>query len=259
MFAFAYTVFPGSIHLLDFTPGAVNPVKSVLWEDFFEQYALADPDGTGPLNAGIVYRTAGNVLTNREADVASDRQVNKNAVFPIVDLKTNSTMQKGMRLIECHDTVGTAPLGIADWGTPNKAGSVFAIRSGNATVFTDRARRDIAFQLSKRGSRQIRWSVYNTSTARWVLQAGALTPGQSAEDFLTTRDLQYLVGHELAHDTQLRPTSTNGYHSTAGTGSMMDQTIYVVIDKTNSSSNKITFHIPSAFLSADQIEIKAKN
>lgn len=259
MFEFAYTVFPGSIHLLDFTPGMVNPSKSVLWEDFFEQYALVDPDGAGPLNSGVIFRTAGNLLTSLEADVPTDRLINNNAIFPILDLKTNTTRQKGIRLIECQDTAGTAPLGVSDWGTPNKAGSIYAVRSGNSTIFTDRARRNIATNLANGGLRQIRWSIYNPGTVSWVLQANSLTPGDTAENFLTTRDLQYLLGHELAHDTQLRPTSTNGYHTTTGSGSMMDQTIQVVIDRTNSSTNKINFNIPSVFGSSDQQEIKVKN
>ena len=124
---------------------------------------------------------------------------------------------------------------------------------------TSIARRDIAAQLAKGGLRQIRWSIYNPGTVSWVLQANSLTPGQTTEDFLTTRDLQYLLGHELAHDTQLRPTSANGYHTTAGSGSMMDQTIQVVIDKTNNSTNKINFNIPSVFGSSDQQEIRVKN
>lgn len=261
LFEFAYTTFPGSIHLLDFTPYVDNPVRSVLWEDFFDKYTVSDPDGAGPLISKVQFLTAGGVPTNLETDVPADRQINKNAVIPIVDLKTGSTRQKGIRLIECQDTTMTGALGISDWGTPNKAGSIYAGYSGNTTVFTNRIRIDIAGQLALRGNRQIRYSIYNPSTAQWVLQAGALAPGQDTEDFLTARDLQYLIGHELAHVLQLRPTSANGYHTLTDSGSMMDQTIKVTVEGSGAgtAAKKITFDIPSVFLSSDQIEIKTKN
>jgi hypothetical protein len=260
MFAALYTMLPGTrIHLLDFTPGSINPARSTLWEDLYDSYNLSDPDGTGPLYAGVLFRTASGVATNKEADVPTDRQINRNAVFPITDLKTNQPIQKGVRLIECEVVDTLTTLGVNDWGTPNKAGSASAIKAGNGVVFTERVRRGIATKLVNAGTRTIQWALYNPATAKWVMQSPALEPNQSqfTQDFLAARQLQYLVGHEIAHAARLRPTSLNGYHTTTGYGSEMDATYQVTQDR--STSGKTTFYIPSQFLTSDHTEIRFKN
>lgn len=265
MFTPLYTMIPGAhVHLLDYVAGAANPVRSTLWEDFFEYFSATTPAGQ-TLN-GLVFRTAGNVLTNAENLVPTDRQINRNAWFPITDQQTGLPVQKGIRLIECQVVDTLTTLGVNDWGTPNKAGSAFAVKAGNAVVYTERVRRDIQTKLTNAGLRQIRWAVYVAATppstgGQWTVQSPNLTANQNqgTQDFLATKQLQYLVAHEIGHATQLRPTSTNGYHSTTGSGSMMDATLQVTQESQNTATKKTTFNIPSEFRTSDQIEIKFKN
>jgi len=276
LFSFTYSLLPGTqIHLLDYVPGATNPAKSVLWEDYFEYYSVTPPPGQ-TLN-GVVYRTASDTLSNREVDVPKDRQINKNARYPIVDILVEARIsagtisaafdpraQKGVRLIDCQTVDSLTTLGVNDWGTPNQPGDQYALRSGNAIVFTERIRRQIANKLTAAGSRQLLWGIFNPSTNKWVAQSPNLapntvsgqtvTPNPATETFLTTRQIQYIAGHEIGHSAQLRPTSLNGYHTSVGSGSMMDSTYQVT-----QSSTKTQFNIPSAFRDSDRIEIKERN
>jgi hypothetical protein len=279
LFSFAYTLLPGTqLHLLDYIPGTDNPTKSVLWEDFFEYYAVSPPPGQTLSN--VVYRTAGGTLTNSEAAVPTDRQINKNARFPIEDTLVasriatlpsyatfNARAQKGIRLIECQIVQVAGNLGINDWGTVNTPGASSFIRAGNAIVFVERLRAQINSKLVGAGQRRILWSVFTNGSwvdqspdlARNTISGSTVTPNPATATFLTTRQMQYIVGHEIAHSTQLRPTSLNGYHTSTGSGSMMDATYQVTQDSTNSSTKKTQFKIPSSFQNSDRIEIKQRN
>jgi hypothetical protein len=260
MFAALYTMLPGTqIHFLDYTPGSVNPTQSSLWEDYFDSYSVTDPDGTGTLKANsVVFVTPSNVKTNKESDVPTDRRINKNARYPITDLATLQPYQKGVRLIECQVVDALTTLGVTDWGTPNKAGSKSAIKTGNSVIFPERIRKDVQTKLTNAGARSIYWAISN-SPQSWVTQPTALAPNSNldTQDFLARRQIQYLVAHEIGHASRLRPTSTNGYHTTAGYGSEMDATIQVSQD--TSTSGKTTFDIPSQFITTDQVELRFKN
>ena len=279
LFAFTYSLLPGTqIHLLDYAPGTNNPVKSVLWEDFFEYYAVSPPSGQTLFN--VVYRTAANALTNAESSVATDRQINKNARYPIIDTLVaariasgqlnanyNSNVQKGVRVVECQIVQTSGNLGINDWGTPNTPGDVSAIRAGNAIVFPERLRSQIVAKLKLAQSRQILWGkfIVIAGVGTWppqsppdlasnTLSGAVYTPNDTTVTFLTTRQLQYIVGHEVAHSALLRPTSQNGYHTCTGCGSMMDATYQVTQD-----ASKTQFNIPVEFPDSDRKEIKERN
>jgi hypothetical protein len=263
MFAALYTMVSNTqFHFLDYmpyTPGLPpNPKKSTLWEDYFYSYNVTtDPDGDGPLLQGVLFLTPANVYSNTDADVPTDRQINKYAVYPVSHDSTLSTIQKGVRLIECQVVDTLTTLGWGDWGTPNKQGSTIVIHAGNAVVFPERIRNSVQTKLKNAGSGQISWRTYDPKTTTWVTQTQpALNPNQNqgTQDFLTTKQIQFLVGMEIGHSAQLRPTSTNGYHTTTDSGSEMDAQIYLT-----SSSKKTTFDIPSQFWTSDQIETRFKN
>lgn len=253
MFAGLSTLVDGvQIHFLDYTPGVFpNPKTSSLWEDYFDHFAIPNT---------VWFKTAANVLTNMETDVPTDRQINKNAMKPVMNQTTNSTIQKGVRLIECQAT-NKDVLGWANWGTPNKSLSSTANYAGNSIVFPERVRQDVQTKLADAGLRQIWWAKFNPKTALWETQSPALAANQNqdTQDFLATNQIQYLVGMELGHLTQLRPSILNGYHSATGHGSEMDATIQVTKDSKNTATKKYTFYIPSQFLLEDQIETRFKN
>ena len=240
------------IHYLDYTPGVFpNPIKSTLWEDFFDSYTVANK---------VLFNTGG-TLTNSESQVPSDRQINKYAVSPVRNNSNNPTIQKGVRLIECQDTTPDV-LGYANWGTPNKSLSVGANYAGNSTVFPERIRQDVQKNLANAGTRQIWWAKWDgTQKKPWVNQAQLKSnpPDQTTQDGLVTKQIQYLVGMELGHLVQLRPTILNSYHATTGSGSEMDATIQITKDSTDSPTNKMVFDIPTAFKTTDQVETRFKN
>jgi len=259
MFGALSTMIPGAhVHLLDFAPGGNNPPKSTLWEDFFESFSETIPAGQS--FKGVAFRIPGGALTKSETDVPTDRQINKNALVSITTNPTNpTTVQKGIRLIECQVVDLGTTLGVTDWGTPNKNYGLGPSHAANAVVYTERIRLNIKTKLDGAGVRRILWAVYNPATALWIPQIPDLTASvptltsQGIQDFLVTKQLQYLVGHEIAHAIQLGPTSANGYHSLTS-GSMMAATFLFTQD-----TDKATFNIPSTFLTFDQREIKMKN
>lgn len=328
LFAFAYTLLPGfQIHLLDYKPGLDNDsttaVTPTLWEDFFDSYTVASgirfTNGTG-------------------TEPATDRQINKNTVFPIPNPFASTTVQKGVRLVECQapitDTqtpkavtnarnssgkieltvtnhgystgntvivagvtgvptangtwVITVPknspnaftlnnstfagaytsggtvirhppaigaLGLTPWGTPNKVVSQFGTYAGNAIVFSERARKDIEVKLIDAGQRQIFWAEWNGT---WNLYPAAQQLTGNIQDFLTTRYIQFLVGHELAHAHRLRPTTASANH-TSNAGSILNANVIVSHEGTTgpgTPAQRSTFQIPYQHQTADQQEIR---
>ena len=245
MFQGAKTLIPGShIHLLDYTPGAINPTQSTLWEEFFVSF-----DGFVQYTTGVV-------------EPPTDRQINKNAVFPITDSVTGSTIQKGIRVIECQVDDSVSVLGLADYGTPNRAESIFSIKAGNSIVYPERIRKKIAEDILNAGARKLKLRVYDPEQNKWIKAPSSVAPtpipkNQSGEDLLTTIHLLFTVAHEIAHNTKLRPTLDLGGHSPSGSGTIMDQTVSVTYSRKLTGAAK--FHIPDIFLTHDSQEVKMKN
>lgn len=230
LFANLNTLISGSqIRMIGYAPGSTNYTSNE-WIDNFASFDIAK---------GFVYQsgTDGKI---------SDRQINGNAVYPVLDVKTSSRVQKGVRLTECVDTIYTSPLGIAGWGSPNGAG-------GDSIIFTKRL---VNYITNLIGS--------STSLYLSTFQNGVWTsPALTTKDAVLSQAIRFVAGMEIGHSIQLTPTATviktinYGYHYAPGTGDDLDQSI---VSKANSPrSGNVTFQIPSAFGSADQSNFRLNN
>jgi len=237
LFSTVNSLISGSqVHALNFLPGAANTAPGTEWVDNFVSFTVAN---------GITLTAGG---------AASDRQININAVYPVLDTTTNTTIQKGVRIIECLDASKTSPLGLAGAnGTPNGG-------AGYAILYTQRIVNYITSLLG--GTLQYS----NFVNGQWTTpvqfyfdpNAGTSLPIDGA--FLKSKAVQYYLAMEIGHSIKLTPavegtkSTTYGYHHAPGTGTNLDQTFNRIVKGANN-----TFYIPSLYGSNDQANFKLKN
>lgn len=220
------------VHLLGYMPNSAN-YKTDEWVDNFDSYSLS---------TGIVWRDPANAVTTT-SQPTGDRQINANALYPVLDSVTKLKIQKGLRLIECvvNDT-GTT-LGVAALGSPNG--------QDNAILYTNRI---ISYLNGLIGtSTTIKYSFFTAGA--WS------TPVSITRVDLIGRAMEFYLAMEIGHSLSLTPTveGTNktsyGYHHAPGTGSNLDQAITNKVS--NSTGN--TFYIPIYYNSSDLANFKLNN
>ena len=225
------TLLPGSqVHLLQ-----GNNTTSNEWVDRFASFSL---------QTGFLYNDP-NLATPTSIAPLDDRQINKNAIYPVV----GAPIQKGLRSTECAEPLpltATQPLASSGLGTPNGP--------DNSLVFTQRILTYIDTMISNGGNRARR--VFTFENGSWVQKTPPANSGLSVDDFLKWLVMKYMFSHELTHAALLTATvqgtrqTSYGYHQPPGTGSVMDQTITQKIDKSLTGFN--SFYIPSAYNGSDQ-------
>ena len=227
------------VHLLSYAPFAANIGPSPEWVDNFMSYSDA---------TGIVYSASGPQM---------DRQINANAIYPILDATTGLTVQKGLRVIECVDDLVTSPLGAAGVGSPNGP--------DNAVIYTKRIVNYINNMINAGGTRPVKHFTYqyvNGVLTPVLLFTGGGAPTDADRDRIASAAIAYYVAMEVAHSTRLTPTlegtsrTSYGYHHAPGSGSNVDQAIVNKVDK-NGGFN--SFFIPSVYTSGDQGTFKLRN
>jgi hypothetical protein len=224
------------------------------WVDNFLNYGA---------RTGIAYQAGTNGLT-------SDRQINANAVFPVLDTVTNLKTQKGVRLIECAEPTAiasTQTLGVGEYGTPNvyrtTTGPVLTTESGNAIVFTHRIA-DFVICTNTGGTMSVTVGC-TPGTSHPTLQFQSYTGGKLTTktsitlNDLITKAIMFYFAMEIGHTTQLTTTSTNNFHKTAGMGDNLDQFITSVATKSGTQITNILWKIPSEFLSDEQANFHVHN
>jgi hypothetical protein len=203
------------------------------WVDRFSNYEIDLTSGTLP---GIF--TYSDATTKPPAD---DRQINLNALYPIKDIVSQYTYQKGLRITECLDTsdMSNTPLmGAAGWGSANGP--------DNSVIYTKRIQ-EYTTSLIGFGLPDIYYKTYDTS--------GKLTPASPSDaDSIVAYSIRYTLAMEIGHSVRLTSTSDNGFHHAPGAGSNMDQSIIATSDATS-----ITFHIPMLYINNDQQNFRLKN
>jgi len=231
------------IHFLNYAPFAQNVGPNPEWVDNFLSYSDA---------TGIMYSANGPQM---------DRQVNANAIYPILDAVSGLTVQKGLRVIECVDESVTSPLGAAGVGSPNGP--------DNAVIYTKRIVNYINSMISAGGVRPVKHFTYQYSSGvlspvvQYTGTATGLTPSTEDRDRIISAAIAYYVAMEVAHSTRLTPTlegtsrTSYGYHHAPGSGSNVDQAIVNKVDKSGSGFN--SFYIPSVYTSGDQGSFKLRN
>lgn len=242
LFSGVGTLISGTqVHVLSYTPFAPNTGASAEWVDNFASYSDA---------TGIVYSAPNGAVL--------DRQVNANAIYPILDAVTGLTVQKGLRVVECLDELVTSPLGAAGVGSPNGP--------DNAVIYTQRIVNYINNMITAGGTRAVKLFTYQyvNGVLSPVLQyTGAGTPTADDRNRIISAAIMYYVAMEVAHSTRLTPTlegtsrTSYGYHHAPGSGSNVDQAIVAKVDKSTSGFN--AFYIPSVYTSGDQGSFKLRN
>jgi len=236
------------VHILGFTPGVPNYTTSE-WVDRFFSYTVT---------SGFQYKANPTDTTTTTTAPLDDRQINKNAVYPLVDTATGNTIQKGLRVTECREspppaTIPTLPLGSAGPGTPNGP--------DNAIIYTQRIVNSMT-SLVGASTKSLRYSTFvsgawQTASSPACPACGS-GPGVNA-NFLILKAIQFYLAMEIGHAVKLTPvfSTTYGYHNAPFTGDNLDQAITTKIDKGSGGFN--TFYIPSLYNSTDQSNFRLKN
>ena len=230
LFANVNTISGAQIHPLGYATPNANHAATDEWVD-----NLVD----------AVYNATTNTVTFTISNTTTDRQINKNAVYPVLDTITLNTIQKGLRITECLDTSVTTnpPMGSAGLGTPNGP--------DNAVLYTQRIVNSINGLITAGGTRPVRYFTYDGATPVLMFtSAGA--PTDADRNFIISKAIQFYLSMELGHSVKLTPTvegtrkTTYGYHHAPGTGSNLDQTIINTLDATFNS-----FYVPAFYNSND--------
>ena len=211
------------VHFLGYAPLRQN-YTTTEWIDHFVSFTVS---------GGFVYDTP---------NPPDDRQINKNALYPVTDVLTGLKIQKGVRITECIDASSTSPVGSAGWGTPNGP--------DNALIYTQRIVNYVNSLIGS--STQLTFSTFVNGA--WS------TPSTTNANALITKTIEFYLGMEIGHAVELTPTvegirtTSYGYHHAPGTGSNMDQTVTNKLSTKSGSGN--TFYIPSLYNSGDQSNFK---
>jgi hypothetical protein len=219
---------------------------------------ISTNDGQWVDNFNSLSIVSGNPSFNiSDTTPSTDRQINKNAVYPLTDATTGNAIQKGLRLSECLDTSGTT-YGSATPGTPNGP--------DNAIVYTQRIVKSIQTLVANGGSRKLKYSTFVNGVWSSPVLVGDGTPDANPTgapgpntNFLISKIIQYIVAMEIGHAVKLTTTFSTqyGYHYAPFSGDNLDQTITNKIDKSTSGFN--TFYIPSIYSNTDLGSFKLKN
>jgi hypothetical protein len=226
LFANLNTLISGTqIHVIGYTANATNFATSE-WVDNLASYTVAK---------GFQY------VAGTDGAI-SDRQINKNAVYPSRNSQGNPIKQKGLRVTECVDDSTTTLLGLAGLGTPNGP--------GNAVVYTQRILKYLDTTLGAAAG----------ALAYSTFQRGAWTqPVAISHTDLVARAFEFYLSMEIGHAVKLTPAVEGttkvsyGYHHAPLTGSNLDQTI---TNKVTAAGN--TFYIPSFYNTFDQTNFQLK-
>ena len=218
---------PERVRLLGYTPDATagNPATTSEWVDKF-----------------VAYTEAGS-LQLAPTDSASDRVVNANRIY--------GPAQKGLRVIECIDDVGSTSLfgwAIGGTGSPNTI--------GNVVVYTKRIVDRINLLISNGAPRKVQYSpmlTYDSGAKDWspkTLVLDGLPTNQSVKDFVISKALLFYVGMEVGHSIALNVNAASNPHFPTGTGDALDQGINVKVGSKTTDFN--TFYIPTLYRDSDQ-------
>jgi hypothetical protein len=221
---------PERVHLLKYDPDSLtgNPVTADEWVDRFVTYTEL---------GGLQLQTT---------DSASDRVVNVNRVY--------GAPQKGIRVIECLDIVGTSPFGwaLGGTGTPNTI--------GNVVIYTKRIVKQITTLITNGAPRNVQYSpmiTYDSRAKDWLPKTPLGGPNlNSVNDFVVSKAMLFYVGMEAGHSISLNLAAASSPHFPTGSGDALDQAIQVKVDKSTSGFN--TFYIPSVYGTADQSQLLIK-
>jgi hypothetical protein len=229
------------VHLLGHRPGLTS-YKTDEWVDNFVSYSdrtgfVYDPATDGPI---------------------SDRQINRNALYPIVDAATGRRVQKGLRIVECLDASTLTTLGFASIGNLNGVGA----GHGNAVIYSQRVAQYVTNLVVQGEGRALRY--FGFASGSWIaLFTSGRPPGQPDIDLVVSKALQFYTSMEGGHAGRLTPTvegtrrTSYGYHHAPGTGSNLDQSIINTRDKSTSGFN--SFYIPLFYNGSDLSNFRLKD
>lgn len=222
------------------------------WVDRFQAYTFANGNGT------FNFLKADNTCCTTAAP-DQDRQINKNAVYPLGFAARDASgavitpqilVQRGIRITECLDTSDTSSdpiLGYATWGSPNG--------NDNAVLFSKR----IVNKLSNlsAGKTSILYSTFQFSstclTGCWTAGVSVSTDLSVSRNYILSEALKFFTAMEVSHSTILTKQenfvsrTSIGYHNPIHSGDVLDQNI-----QSTSKGSSITFAIPSIYLDAER-------
>ena len=218
------------VRLLEYTPDAAagNPLTTSEWVDRFVSF------------------TESASLQLQPTDSASDRVVNANRIY--------GPAQKGVRVIECIDDIGSTSLfgwALGGTGSPNII--------GNVVVYTKRIVDRINLLIDNGVGRSVQYSpmlTYDSRAKDWLPKTLVGAPTSNVKDFVISKALLFYVGMEVGHSLDLNETASANPHFPAGSGDALDAGITVKVDSKTSGFN--TFYIPSVYGTADQSHVLIK-
>jgi hypothetical protein len=237
LFGNVNTLISGTqVHVLGYLQGT-NHSTTGEWVDRFVSY-----------NEDTRKFTYDNAATSPPPD---DRQINKNALFRIVDIFTGSTIQKGLRVTECLAPEMNDPanpvLGSAGWGSANGP--------DNALLYTSRIAGEIDRLIDLGGARPLKLSPCDGSA-----------PRSTTREELISMTIRYLLAMEIGHAVRLTPTTEEtrrvsyNYHHAPGTCSNLDfQLVNTLSSKETGSTAANTFYIPQVYNQNDQGSFRIRN
>jgi len=227
------------LHPLGYIPAGTN-LTTDEWVDNFQGLSVGNGVAT------VVYKAGSD-------GSLSDRQINRNAIYPLRDTITGLTIQKGIRITECLDTSAISPVGTAGLGSPNGP--------DNVILYTRRIIDFIDSLIATGGARQLAYSTFIINPATGRGRWSSRTPID--RDTLISKVIAFYIGHEVGHSVRLTPTvitqrkTTYGYHYAPGSGDYLDQVLTNKVDKSPSGFN--TFFVPSLYGSTDLANFRMKN
>jgi len=173
-------------------------------------------------------------------DFVADRTVNANRLY--------GPVQKGMRVMEGLNVNDPSTLGWAyGIGSPNEA--------GNVILFSQRIINYITTTLIGSAT-TLKYSTASLVNGSWTWSTPT-TLGSDGPNFVLSKAFQFYAGMEVLHSLDLTPDvqgtskTSYGHHFAPGTGDCLDQAITATF---RSSTNTVTFSIPSLCGSADQAQ-----
>jgi hypothetical protein len=231
------------VRRLGYTANATNYTTNE-WIDRFAAYSVQAQDTGTALGtvSGFVFRDASSNLT--QTPPLDDRQINKNAVYPVA----GTTIQKGLRVIECVVNDTSTTMGVATLGSPNGG--------DNAIIYTQRIVNNYATLGATSGAANLCYQTY---------QGASLTPTASiTHSQLMAKAIEFTAAMEIGHSIVLTPTNTEGatkkiaspygYHHAPQTGSNLDQAI---VNKPAATCGNL-FQIPTNYNTDDLMNFKLK-
>ena len=227
---------PGSTN----TPGATNRTPCDEWVDRFSYLTIIPPPASAPAGtAGIphfTYKAADGSTTNIAPP--DDRQITKNALYRVPAVPN----PKGVRISESLDAPAAVTLPLGECATGPATGADECI------IYTQRIVNDTNTKIAGGGTNPIVYFSYEGG--RWTEKyRGTGAPTDPEKQFLRSRHIEFILGHEAAHAHQLTPfyDLTYGYHNPEDAGDNVDVRIMRVV---KGGLNK--FYIPRSYNTTNQ-------